>query len=137
MPGLTGLRGIFGNQNLRQPADAVATIRAADLPAAVAKGPVVVEFFNYGCPFCRAAMPELEKVAREKLGKVKFVRIPLGEADAQALAGQYGVSMLPGFAVFHDGEFLGEFGRQGNELVGADFIKNNVSYAFDSVGVKV
>jgi thiol-disulfide isomerase/thioredoxin len=35
----------------------VPTIRPSELQKTIAKGPVVVEFFNYGCPYCRAAIP--------------------------------------------------------------------------------
>jgi thioredoxin-like negative regulator of GroEL len=118
-------------------ADPVPVIRPNELQKTIAKGPVVVEFFNYGCPYCRAAMPELDRVATEKLGKVKFAKMSLGDPEAQRLAAQFGVSLLPGFAVFHDGQFLGEFGRQGAGQVGADFIRDNVEYAFSSVGVQV
>lgn len=117
--------------------DPVALIRPNELAATVQKGPVVVEFFNYGCPFCRNAIPELDRVAGEKLGKVKFAKMSLGDPAAQQLAGQLGISALPGFAVFNDGKFVGSFGRQGANQVTADFIRDNVTYAFQSVGVRV
>ncbi len=117
--------------------DPVPLIRATELQKTVAKGPVVVEFFNFGCPFCRAAMPELDKVAQEKLGKVKFARMSLADPQAQAMAAQLGISLLPAFAVFNDGNFVGTFGREGANGVDAKLIRDNVGYAFDSVGVRV
>jgi thioredoxin-like negative regulator of GroEL len=71
------------------------------------------------------------------MGKVKFAKMSLGDAEAQRLAAQFGVTLLPGFAVFHDGQFLGEFGRQGANQVGADFIRDNVEYAFSTLGLRV
>ena len=133
---VTGVGAVSGFSG-RQPVDLVPLIRASELAATVKKGPVVVEFMNFGCPYCRAAMPELDRVASDKQGKVKFAKISLADAAAQQLAGQLGISLLPGFAVFHDGKFLGSFGRQGANNVTADFIKDNVTYAFASIGVQV
>ncbi len=114
------------------PAEAVPLIRPDQFRAVVQKGDVVVEFMNFGCPYCRAAAPELEKVAREKLGRVKFAKMSLGDPMAQALAAQFGTTLLPGFALFREGRFIGSFGRQGGDPVGADFIRANVDYAFSA-----
>ena len=121
----------------RQPVDLVPLIRPNELAATIKNGPVVVEFMNFGCPFCRAAMPELDRVAHEHDGKVKYAKMSLGDPAAQQIAAQLGISMLPGFAVFHNGQFLGSFGRQGAADVKADFIRDNVTYAFAGVGVRI
>lgn len=112
--------------------DPVPLIRPDQFRETVKKGDVVVEFMNFGCPFCRAAAPELEKVAREKLGGVKFAKMSLGDPMAQMLAGQFGTTLLPGFALFREGQFIGSFGRQGRDNVTADFIRQNVDYAFQA-----
>jgi thiol-disulfide isomerase/thioredoxin len=118
-------------------ADLVPLIRPADLKKVVEKGPVIVELMNFGCPYCRAAMPELDRVAHEKLGKVKFAKVSLGDFAGQRLAVELGITMLPAFAVFHDGEFIGTFERQGHDQVTADFIRDNMKAAFDSAGVSI
>jgi thioredoxin-like negative regulator of GroEL len=112
--------------------DPVALIRPDQFRDFIKQGDVVVEFMNFGCPYCRDAAPHLDKVAREKLGGVKFGKMSLGDPMAQALAAQFGTTMLPGFALFRDGAFLGSFGRQGREPVTADFIRANVDYAFST-----
>ncbi len=114
-------------------ADPVPLIRPDQFREVIKTGDVVVEFFNFGCPYCRAAGPELEKVATAKLGKVKFAKMSLGDPMAQMLAGQFGTTLLPGFAIFRGGQFVGSFGRQGRDPVTADFIKANVEYAFNSI----
>jgi thioredoxin-like negative regulator of GroEL len=133
MPVVTSITSGLG----RQPVDLVPLIRASELAATVKQGAVVVELMNFGCPYCRNAMPELDRVAHEKQGKVRFAKMSLADPQAQALAGQLGVQMLPAFAVFHNGKLLGTFERQGGNQVDAQFIRDNVNAAFASVGVQV
>lgn len=113
--------------------DPVPLLRPDQFRAFIQDGDAVVEFMNFGCPYCRAAAPELEKVAKEKLGNVKFAKMSMGDPMAQMLAGQFGTTLLPGFAIFRNGSFVGAFGRQGREPVTADFIRANVDYAFNSI----
>lgn len=136
MPTPIGSASVAPVVSRRAPApvqDPVPLIRPDQFREVIKKGDVVVEFMNFGCPYCRAAAPELEKVAKEKLGNVKFAKMSLGDPMAQALAGQFGTTLLPGFAIFRDGAFVGSFGRQGRDPVSADFIRANVEYAFNSI----
>ena len=111
-------------------AEAVALIRPDQFRETIREGNVVVEFMNFGCPYCRKAAPELERVAKEKLGNVKFAKMSLGDPLAQALAAQFGATALPSFAIFKNGSFVGTFSRQGRDDVTAEFIRANVDYAF-------
>lgn len=113
--------------------DPVPLIRPDQFRATIATGDVVVEFFNFGCPFCQHAEPHLKKVATQMQDKVKFARMSLADPTAQYLAGQLGISALPGFAVFRNGAFIGSFGRQGRDHVEADFIRDNVTFAYRSL----
>jgi thioredoxin-like negative regulator of GroEL len=111
--------------------DLVPLIRPDQFRETIKSGDVVVEFFNFGCPYCKHAEPHLKKVAAELDGDVKFARMSLADPMAQHLAGQFGTTLLPGFALFSEGKFIGSFGRQGRDHVEADFIRANVTYAFD------
>jgi len=113
--------------------DLVPLIRPDQFRATIAKGDVVVEFFNFGCPFCQHAAPHLDKVARAMDGKVAFAKMSLADPMAQYLAGQFGVSALPGFAVFRNGKFVGSFVRQRRNHVEGDFIRDNVNFAYRSL----
>ncbi len=119
------------NRPVQPVVDPVPLIRPDQFRETIKEGHVVVEFMNFGCPFCRNAAPELERVAKEKLGNVKFAKMALGDPMAQAIAGQFGATALPSFAVFKDGAFVGTFARQGREDVTADFIRANVDHAFN------
>ncbi len=122
--------------NSRGPAPArelVPLIRPDQFRAKIAQGDVVVEFFNFGCPFCQHAAPHLDKVAKQMDGKVAFAKMSLADPMAQHLAGQFGVTALPGFAVFRNGKFVGSFGRQGRAQVETDFIRDNVNFAYNSI----
>ena len=94
-------------------------ITPAQFNDAIEHGSVVVEFFNYGCAFCKAALPEVHKAANQLAGSAKVVMLPLGSPQAQALASAHGVNYLPSFAVFHDGAHQGTFGRTGHEKISA------------------
>lgn len=99
----------------------------AGFAQAVKSGRVVVEFFNYGCPYCKRAMPEVHKAAEGLAQKgVKFYMVSLGSPEAQALGGQYAPGYLPGFAVFENGQHVGSFNRLGADDVKESYIKDRV-----------
>lgn len=106
-------------------------ISPAQFNDAIKQGNVIVEFFNYGCAFCKAALPEVHKAANQLAGSAKVVMLPLGSPQAQALASAYGVNYLPSFAVFQNGAHQGTFGRTGHEQITAAAI---VSKANNLIG---
>lgn len=122
--------GVVGNTVL-SPHGGVApgakVIGPAAFAQAISSGRVVVEFFNYGCPFCKRAMPEVHKAADALKEKgVKFYMISLGSPEAQMLGGQFAPGYLPGFAVFENGQHVGSFNRLGADDVKEGFIKERV-----------
>jgi protein-disulfide isomerase len=71
---LMGLGAILAGPSLAEGADVDAILNDPETPSGGdPKGDVtIVAFFDYNCPFCRKAMPALEKVARED-GHVRIV----------------------------------------------------------------
>ena len=105
---------------------------AAGFAQAISSGRVVVEFFNYGCPYCKRAMPEVHKAADALKEKgVKFYMISLGSPEAQMLGGQYAPGYLPGFAVFENGQHVGSFNREGSGDVKESYIKDRVKHLLE------
>lgn len=49
----------------------------ANIPALPAKTITVTEFFSYGCPWCFALEPEIQKWLKNKPNYVTFTRIPV------------------------------------------------------------
>ena len=124
-----GLNPVFTNP-ARTPAEQVPRIFPAQFERAVSQGRVVVEFFNFGCPYCNAARPHLDAVAKELEGNTKVLKMSLGnDQDAHRIVSRYignGRGALPIFAVFENGQHVGTFERQGRDHVSKDFIKNNI-----------
>jgi thioredoxin 1 len=60
--------------------------------------PVLVDFWAAWCPPCRAMNPVIEKLA----GEYKVCKVNVD--NNQALAGRYGVSAIPVFMIFKNGE---------------------------------
>lgn len=72
--------------------------------------PVVVDFWAAWCGPCRAVAPELERLARERAGKVIVAKV-----DTEALpeiAGRYDIRGIPTFIAF-------EHGREASRTSGA------------------
>jgi putative thioredoxin len=93
------------------PADLVreSTDRAfkADVIDASLEAPVLVDFWAPWCGPCRALSPNIEKVVKEKAGKIRLVKINIDENPS--IAGQLGVQSIPAVFAFAGGRPVDAF----------------------------
>lgn len=68
-----------------------------------AKGKVLVDFFATWCGPCRMMSPIVDQLADE-LADVKVCKVDIDQAEA--LATEYGVEVVPTFIVFENGEVV-------------------------------
>ncbi|CCM62081.1 MULTISPECIES: thioredoxin [Candidatus Microthrix] len=75
--------------------------------------PVVVDLWAPWCGPCRMVAPELEKLASERAGELRVVKVNVDEAPG--VSARLGVQGIPTLLLFHDGN---EVGRQVGALPG-------------------
>jgi thioredoxin 1 len=64
--------------------------------------PVIVDFWAEWCGPCHAVAPVLDRIAAEREGKLKIVKVNIDEE--QGLAIKYGVQSIPNMILFEGGE---------------------------------
>lgn len=79
----------------------------ADVIDASLETPVLVDFWAPWCGPCRALTPNIEKVIKEKGGKVRLVKINIDENPQ--IAGQLGVQSIPNVFAFAGGRPIDMF----------------------------
>jgi thioredoxin 1 len=64
--------------------------------------PVIVDFWAEWCGPCHAVSPVLDKIAEERAGELKVVKVNIDEEHG--LAERYGIASIPTIVLFKDGE---------------------------------
>ena len=79
----------------------------ADVIDSSLEAPVLVDFWAPWCGPCRALSPTIEKVVKEKAGKIRLVKINIDENPS--IAGQLGVQSIPAVFAFAGGRPVDAF----------------------------
>ena len=64
--------------------------------------PVIVDFWAEWCGPCHAIAPVLDRIAEERSGELRVVKVNIDEE--QGLAMRYGIASIPTVMLFKDGE---------------------------------
>src|SRR5438552_13035847 len=95
-------RGNLGKESTRMATDVSETTFDHEVIEGSKETPVLVDFWAEWCGPCHAVSPVLEKIAAEREGDLKLVKVNIDEN--QNLAGRYGVMSIPTMILFKDGE---------------------------------
>ena len=64
--------------------------------------PVIVDFWAEWCGPCHAVAPVLDRIAEERSGQLRLVKVNIDEE--QELAHRYGIASIPTIVLFKDGQ---------------------------------
>ena len=87
--------------------DNVPELTAKEFNEFINEGVVLVDFFAEWCMPCLMMAPVIDELSEKFQGKIKFGKVDVGEN--QELAQKFGVSSIPNFMLFKDGEKIEQF----------------------------
>ena len=80
----------------------VVTEETFDQEVLSSETPVLVDFWAEWCQPCHMVAPVLDKIAEERQGELKLVKLNIDEQPA--IAQRYGIASIPTMVLFKDGE---------------------------------
>lgn len=85
-------------------AEPVKPLKSADFKSEVedSKLPVIVDFYATWCGPCKLLKPNLDAVAKEFQGKVKFAKVDVDQC--RDLVQKYDIKSVPSLLIFKDGK---------------------------------
>ena len=77
------------------------TTQTFDQEVLQSETPVLVDFWAEWCGPCHAVSPVLDRIAEERNGEIKLVKVNIDEE--RELAEKYGIASIPTMILFRDG----------------------------------
>lgn len=68
----------------------------------IKEGTTLVDFYGDNCAPCHELAPRFETMSKEYEGKVKFVKVNVGQN--QEIAGKFGIMSVPTLIIFENGQ---------------------------------